>query len=70
MRFVPLRPCARERGAAKKPIVYVVVIDGLDGDAVEAGNAPFISGLFEGTGLVLPGSRSVIPAETNPTTPR
>jgi hypothetical protein len=59
---------AAEAGA-KKPIVYVVVIDGLDGDAVEAGNAPFISGLFEGTGgrgAYFPGSRSVIPAETNP----
>jgi Type I phosphodiesterase / nucleotide pyrophosphatase len=55
--------------AAEKPIVYVVVIDGLDGDAVEAGNAPFISGLLEGTdgrGSYFPGSRSVIPAETNP----
>jgi len=54
---------------ANKPIVYVVVIDGLDGDAVEAGNAPFISGLFEGTGgngSYFPASRSVIPAETNP----
>jgi Type I phosphodiesterase / nucleotide pyrophosphatase len=54
---------------AKKPIVYVVVIDGLDGDAVEAGNAPFVSGLFEGTGgngSYFPASRSVIPAETNP----
>ncbi len=57
--------------AAKKPIVYVIVIDGLDGDAVEAGNAPFISSLYEGTatdgsGAYFPGSRSVIPAETNP----
>lgn len=55
--------------AAEKPIVYVVVIDGLDGDAVEAGNAPFIDGLFEGqggNGTYFPSSRSVIPAETNP----
>ena len=55
--------------SARKLIVYVVVIDGLDGDAVEAGNAPFISGLFEGdggNGSYFPGSRSVIPAETNP----
>jgi Type I phosphodiesterase / nucleotide pyrophosphatase len=54
---------------AKEPLVYVVVIDGLDGDAVEAGNAPFISGLMNGTGgkgSYFPGSRSVIPAETNP----
>jgi hypothetical protein len=55
--------------AAAKPIVYVVVIDGLDGDTVEAGGAPFIDGLFEGQegrGTYFPNSRSVIPAETNP----
>lgn len=27
--------------AARKPIVYVVVIDGLDGDSVESEKAPF-----------------------------
>ncbi len=36
--------------AAGKPIVYVVVIDGLDGDSVEAGHAPFISSLLAGSG--------------------
>jgi hypothetical protein len=54
---------------AKSPIVYVVVIDGLDGDSVDAGLAPFISGMFEGDGghgTYFPASRSVIPAETNP----
>ena len=54
---------------AKKPIVYVVVVDGLDGDSVDAGKAPFISSLLEGkggNGAYFPGSSSVIPAETNP----
>jgi hypothetical protein len=54
---------------AKKPIVYVVVIDGLDGDSVEAGKAPFISSLLAGdesNGSYFPGSSAVIPAETNP----
>lgn len=55
--------------AAERPIVYVVVIDGLDGDKVEAGKAPFISSLLAGQGAratYFPNSRSVIPAETNP----
>lgn len=55
--------------SAKKPIVYVVVIDGLDGDSVEAEKAPFISSLLEGVGsngTYFPQSSSVIPAETNP----
>ena len=55
--------------AAERPIVYVVVLDGLDGDAVEAGQAPFISSLLAGEGAratYFPLSRSVMPAETNP----
>ena len=55
--------------AAERPIVYVVVIDGLDGDKIEAGKAPFISSLLAGEGAratYFPGSRSVMPAETNP----
>lgn len=54
---------------AAKPIVYVVVIDGLDGDSIEAGKAPFISSLLAGNGgngTYFPQSSSVIPAETNP----
>jgi hypothetical protein len=64
-----LAPLAAPATAAPRPIVYVVVIDGLDGDAVEAGRAPFISSLLEGRGAraaYFPGSRSVMPAETNP----
>lgn len=55
--------------SAKKPIVYVVVIDGLDGDSVGPVKTPFISSLLAGegsNGAYFPGSRSVIPAETNP----
>jgi Type I phosphodiesterase / nucleotide pyrophosphatase len=55
--------------SAKKPIVYVVVIDALDGNSVEAGKTPFISSLLAGegsNGAYFPQSRSVIPAETNP----
>jgi len=62
-----LAPAAE--ASAKKPIVYVVVIDGLDGDSVEAGKAPFISSLLAGegsNGAYFPQSSSVIPAETNP----
>ena len=61
------QPATADR--ARKPIVYVVVIDGLDGDSVEAGKAPFISSLLAGQGgrgAYFPGSSSVLPAETNP----
>ncbi len=53
----------------QRPIVYVVVIDGLDGDRIEAGKAPFILSLLDGDGAsatYFPNSSSVIPAETNP----
>ncbi|UJA19644.1 hypothetical protein HJD18_05065 [Thermoleophilia bacterium SCSIO 60948] len=58
-------------GAAKpkRPFVYVVVLDGLDGDAVTAERAPFISSLIDGQSggaAYFPRSSSVIPAETNP----
>jgi Type I phosphodiesterase / nucleotide pyrophosphatase len=55
--------------APKPPLVYVVVIDGLDGDSVESGQAPFISSLLAGEGgrgSYFPRSSSVLPAETNP----
>ncbi|HYH58909.1 MAG TPA: alkaline phosphatase family protein [Thermoleophilaceae bacterium] len=55
--------------ATERPIVYVVVIDGLDGDRVDAGMAPFISSLIAGEGgraTYYQESRSVIIAETNP----
>jgi hypothetical protein len=55
--------------ATPRPIVYVVVIDGLDGDRVDEGKAPFISSLLAGDGgraTYYEESRSVIIAETNP----
>jgi hypothetical protein len=61
------QPATADR--ARKAIVYVVVIDGLDGDSVDAGKAPFISSLLDGQsgrGTYFPGSSSVLPAETNP----
>lgn len=51
------------------PLVYVVVIDGLDGDRVDDGKAPFISSLLAGRGAnatYFEESRSVMVAETNP----
>lgn len=55
--------------ATKRPIVYVIVIDGLDGDRVDMGKAPFISSLLNGQGgrgTYFPQSMSVLPSETNP----
>lgn len=51
------------------PLVYVVVVDGLDGDKVDAGRAPFVSSLLAGQGAratYFKESRSVFVAETNP----
>ena len=55
--------------AAPKPFVYAVVVDGLDGDRVDSGQAPFISSLLageDGQATYFQESRSVLPAETNP----
>jgi hypothetical protein len=55
--------------ATQRPIVYVVVIDGLDGDRIDEGKAPFVSSLLGGQGAratYYEESRSVIIAETNP----
>lgn len=49
--------------------VYVFVLDGVDGDALSEGAAPFISGLIDGEGgrtTYFPRSRSMMIAETNP----
>lgn len=52
--------------AEPRPIVYMVVIDGLDGDRIDGGRAPFIASLLEGNATYYRESRSVMPAETNP----
>jgi Type I phosphodiesterase / nucleotide pyrophosphatase len=51
------------------PLTYVFVIDGLDGDRVDAGRAPRLSALLAGEGAratYFKESRSVMVAETNP----
>lgn len=60
---------AGEADARPKPYVFVVVIDALDGDSVEAGRAPFLSSLLAGQearSTYFPNSSAVMPAETNP----
>jgi len=61
-----LVPAAQAQGAAPRPIVYAVVIDGLDGDRVDEGKAPFISSLLGGHATYYRESRSIMIAETNP----
>ena len=60
---------ATAAAAAKRPIVYVVVIDGLDGDLFDSSQTPFMFGMLEGEGgraTFYPQSSSVLPSETNP----
>ena len=61
---------APARAAEPAPLVYVVVIDALDGDAVDQGNAPFIASLLRGDdgsrATYYRESRSIMVAETNP----
>ena len=53
-----------------RPLVYVVVVDGLDGDRVDSGGAPFLKSMLEGregaAATYYRESRSVMVAETNP----
>lgn len=67
--LVCLVVAAPAQAATERPIVYAISIDGLDGDAVDAGSAPFVASLLDGRDArasYFPESRSVIPAETNP----
>ena len=63
-------PAAAGAQAPPRPIVYVIVVDGLDGDKVDAGGTPFISSLLEGkegaAASYYRESRSTMIAETNP----
>ena len=61
-----LLPVAAAEAATPRPIVYAVVIDGLDGDRVDEGKAPFMSSLLDGHATYYRESRSVMIAETNP----
>ncbi len=53
-----------------KPLVYVFVLDGLDGDRVDQGRAPFLSSLLAGQNgarsTYYRESRAIMVAETNP----
>ena len=55
---------------ADRPRVFVIAIDGLDGDRIDAGRAPFIKSLLEGkegaAATYYRESRSTMIAETNP----
>src|SRR6187551_647557 len=64
--LVMLLPVAQAHAAVQRPIVYAVVIDGLDGDKVDEGKAPFISSLLGGHATYYRESRSIMIAETNP----
>lgn len=57
---------APAQARVERPIVYAVVIDGLDGDRVDDGRAPFISSLLAELATYYRESRSVMIAETNP----
>ena len=68
--LLSLAVAAPAHAKTERPLVYVVVVDGLDGDRVDAGDAPFISSLMSGhaggRGTYYPESRSVMITETNP----
>jgi len=63
-------PAAQAQTPQPNPLVYVFALDGLDGDAVDAGNAPFIRQLVQNEQgartTYFRESRSVMVAETNP----
>ena len=61
-----LLPASHAHAATARPLVYAVVIDGLDGDKVDQGKAPFISSLLGGNATYYRESRSIMVAETNP----
>ena len=57
------------RDDTSRPLVYVFVVDALDGDRVDQGRAPFLSSLLAGQGAratYYRESRSIMVAETNP----
>jgi predicted AlkP superfamily pyrophosphatase or phosphodiesterase len=57
------------RGAVSstaKPLVYIFVIDGLDGDQYDRGRLPFVKTIIDKRGTYYEQSRSIMVAETNP----
>ncbi len=63
-------PAAASAQTPPAPKVYVIVIDGLDGDKVDSGGAPFVKSLLDGqqgaAATYYRESRSTMIAETNP----
>ncbi|MCU0279142.1 MAG: alkaline phosphatase family protein [Candidatus Nanopelagicales bacterium] len=49
-----------------KPLVYIFVLDGLDGDLYDQGRLPGIKGLVDKRGTYYQESRAIMVAETNP----
>jgi predicted AlkP superfamily pyrophosphatase or phosphodiesterase len=68
--YALILPATAAAQTANRPSVYVIVIDGLDGDRVDAGGAPFIKSMIEGregaAATYWRESRSTMIAETNP----
>lgn len=56
-------PAPAAAAPTERPIVYLVVVDGLDGDRYDAGDVPFLRSLG---GTYYRESRAVMVAETNP----
>jgi hypothetical protein len=57
------------QAAVERPMVFAIVIDGLDGDRVDASRMPFVASLLSGragSATLYRRSRSVMVAETNP----
>ncbi len=48
------------------PLVYIFVLDGLDGDQYDSGRLPFAKSLIDKRGTYYQESRSIMVAETNP----
>ncbi len=49
-----------------KPLVYIFVLDGLDGDLYDQGRLPIAEGLVDKRGTYYQQSRAIMVAETNP----
>ncbi|MFM9022711.1 MAG: alkaline phosphatase family protein [Solirubrobacterales bacterium] len=57
---------ARQLARYGKPQVFVIVVDGLDGDKYDDGSLPFFRSLVRQRGTYYKESRSIMVAETNP----
>jgi len=68
--WLPATAAAQAPADPGGPLVYVFVLDGLDGDRVDTGGAPFLSSLLAGQdgarATYFRESRAIMIAETNP----